>query len=124
MRGLDPRIQYSALPLRFLDCRVKPGNEVMETTMLFRILFAIDLVIAAIALFFFFWGLSDGTVFYAFGLWAGLLAGIAAVLIGGYFLHAQGQRILAYILLLVLALPGLVYGLFILLVIVAQPNWR
>jgi hypothetical protein len=90
----------------------------------FRIVFGFDAIIAAVILFFFFWGLTDGTALYAFGLWIGILAAMAIVLVGGYALHAQDQRVLANLLLLVLALPGFFYGAFVLLIIVLQPNWR
>ncbi len=93
--------------------------------MFFRILFSFDAICAAILLFFFFWGLSDGSVSsFNIGLWGGILAGVAAMLIGAYFMRAQGQRVLANLMLLLLALPGFFYGAFILLIIILQPNWR
>ncbi|MBY0532780.1 MAG: hypothetical protein K2P86_12500 [Xanthobacteraceae bacterium] len=92
---------------------------------MFRVLFAFDALVAAVVLFFFFWGVSDGTVSsFNIGLWTGLLAAVAGVLFGGYYLNASGNRVLAILLLLVLAIPGLLYLLFVLLVIIAQPRWN
>lgn len=93
--------------------------------MLFRLLFVFDAICAAILLYFFFWGLSDGTVSsFNIGLWLAILAAVAAMFGAGYFLHMQGQRVLANLVLFALALPGIFYGAFILLIIIAQPNWR
>ena len=58
------------------------------------------------------------------GLWLALLGGIAAVLGGGWALNAKGQRRAALGVLAILALPGLLFGLFILMVLVLQPRWN
>ena len=93
--------------------------------MFYRLLFLFDLAVAAVVLFFFFWGVSDGTVSsFNIGLWAGTLAVVAGVLFGGYFLNKGGNRALAIVLLLVLAIPGFLYLMFVLLVIVAHPRWN
>jgi hypothetical protein len=93
--------------------------------MLFRILFAFNALCAAILVFFFFWGLSDGTVSsFNISLWLAILAVAAAVLGSTYFLNAQGQRVLANIILFAFALPGFFYRAFILLIVITQPNWR
>lgn len=93
--------------------------------MFYRVLFLFDLAVAAVVFFFFFWGVSDGTVSsFNIGLWGGMLAVVAGVLLGAYYLNAGGNRPLAIILLLVLAIPGLLYALFVLLIIVANPRWN
>ena len=93
--------------------------------MLFRILFAIDAVIAAVILYFFFVGLGDGSVSsFNMGLWLAILGGVAAILFGAWMLNGKGQRAAANVILLLLALPGGLYGFFILLVLILQPNWR
>lgn len=93
--------------------------------LLTRILFVFDLLIAAVILYFFAVGLGDGSV-SAFNaeLWAALLIVVATVLGGGFALHRKGFRRTANLLLAVLAAPGLLYGLFILLIVVTQPNWH
>jgi hypothetical protein len=93
--------------------------------LLFRLLIAFDAIVAAVVLFFFCWGVSDGTVSsFNVGLWLGLLAATALSLCGGWFFYAKGNRVLALLLLLILALPGFLYLLFLLFVIIAQPRWN
>jgi hypothetical protein len=90
-----------------------------------RVLLAIDAAAAAVILYFFVIGLADGSVSSFNGaLWAATLASVAAILGGGALLNAKGQRGLAIVLLLVLAIPAALFGLFVLAMIVAQPNWR
>ena len=93
--------------------------------MLFRVLFVLDLLIAGIVLFFFFWGITDGSVSsFNMGLWTTILAGLAAVLGVGYGLRSAGRTALANLVLLVLAVPGALYGLFILLVVFSGARWN
>lgn len=92
---------------------------------LFRILFAFDALIALVVLWFFVEGLGDGSVSSFNGeLWAAILLVLATVLGGGIALNAKGFRRAAIALLLVLAVPGLIYAAFILLVLITQPNWH
>jgi hypothetical protein len=93
--------------------------------MLFRVLFALDLLIAGIVVFFFVWGLTDGSVSsFNMGLWMTILAGLAAVLGVGYALRSAGRTALANLVLLVLTVPGALYGLFILLVVFSGVRWN
>jgi hypothetical protein len=93
--------------------------------MLFRTLLAIDLAVAAVCVYFFFAGLADGSISsFNGGLWAMILAGVAAVPTGGWLLNVNGHRGAALALLAVLAVPGLLAGLFLLLVVVLQPRWN
>lgn len=92
---------------------------------LFWIVFGIDVVAALVAVFFFIVGLADGSVSsFNMTLWLGLLGGIAGILGGGWALNAKGQRAAAIALLAVLGVPALLFGLFILLIVITQPNWR
>jgi len=91
----------------------------------FRALWVFDAIIAAIVVYFFTVGLVDGSVSaFNIELWLGILAGLAAVLGGSLWLSGTGRPGAANALLLVLAVPGLLYGLFMLLVIVTQPRWN
>ena len=93
--------------------------------MLFWLLSGIDAIAAAILLFFFFWGLTDGSVSdFNIGIWALLLGGVGAILGGGIWLRAQGRHHLANACLAVLALPAAGAGAFVLLLIILQPNWH
>jgi hypothetical protein len=92
---------------------------------LFWTLFCIDVLVAAVVLFFFFAGLGDGSVSsFNIGLWLGILAVLAAVLGGGWLLKSNGHPRLANLVLLILEIPGLLYALFILAVIILQPRWN
>jgi hypothetical protein len=92
---------------------------------LFSILFGIDSIIALVAFYFFVVGLTDGSV-SAFNilLWLAVLGGIAAVLGGSVLLNRNGYRRRANALLLILAFPGLSFGLLLLLALILQPRWN
>ena len=90
-----------------------------------RLLFAIDALAAAVILYFFAVGIADGSVSsFNIGLWLGILGALAVILGGGAALNAKGRRKAATALLLVLAIPAALYGLFFLLIIVFQPRWN
>lgn len=92
---------------------------------LFWTLFSIDGAIALIVLFFFFTGLGDGSVStFNIVLWLAILGGLAAILAGGMLLRSKGHLHLARGVLLILAIPGLLFGLFILCAIILQPRWN
>jgi len=90
-----------------------------------RILLGIDALAALVVVYFFVVGLNDGSVSsFNGGLWAGLLAGVAAVVGGGWALHAQGHRGAAVAVLLILAVPAVAAALFIALILITQPRWN
>ncbi|HWT13206.1 MAG TPA: osmoprotectant transporter permease [Allosphingosinicella sp.] len=93
--------------------------------LLHRLLLAIAGLVVAVIVFFFAWGVSDGTV----GadnilLWLAILAVPGGVLWGAARLRASRQMAAANALLLILALPGAAIGLFILFALVMQPRWN
>jgi len=93
--------------------------------MKFWLLWAIDAVIAAVALFFFLTGLADGSVSsFNMGLWTIILAALAAVVGGSLWIKSTGRTGLAMLLLLILAVPGILFALFLLVVIVSEPRWN
>ena len=92
---------------------------------LFWFTWGFDALIAAIFLFFFFWGLSDGTVSsFNIVLWLGILAGLGGILGGSHRLQAKGLTRPAMGLLMILAIPGLLGVLFFLAVLILQPRWN
>ena len=92
---------------------------------LFRILLAVDALAAAIVVYFFFVGPADGSVSsFNGGLWFAILAALAAIIGGGWSLNAGGKRGPAIALLLVLAIPAVLFGLFMLIIIIANPRWN
>jgi len=84
-----------------------------------------DATIAAVFVFFFCWGLMDGTVSsFNILLWLGILAVLGGVLSGSTWLKQSGKPGAAKSLLLALAIPGFLTALFFLILIVAQPRWN
>lgn len=91
----------------------------------FWTLWGIDAVVAGIALFFFFIGIADGSVSsFNIGIWTLLLLGLAIVVGGSLAARAAGYRGLAIALLVALAVPSVLLGLFFLALIVLAPDWR
>lgn len=88
-------------------------------------LWIFDALIAAVFVFFFLWGIADGTVSsFNIMLWLGILAGLGAVVGGGMALQRAGRVGRAIPLLLLPALPGLLFVLFFVALIVLQPRWN
>jgi hypothetical protein len=91
----------------------------------FWFLWAINAVIAAIVLYFFFEGVADGTVSsFNILLWLALLGIVAAEVGGSLWLRSLGQSALAIGLLLLLAIPGFLAALFFLIVLISHPNFH
>ena len=91
----------------------------------YRILQVIVVIADAVLLCFFAVGLGDGSIDSSnILLWLIMLAVPTAALIGASHLYRKGQRIASWLLLAVPAVPTALYGLFILLVIVMQPDFR
>jgi len=91
----------------------------------FWILWGFDACIALVALYFFFIGLGDGSVSsFNMRLWLMLLGGLAVILMGSLWLKGLGKLLPAKMLLAILAVPGLLYLLFILLVLISKPRWN
>ena len=92
---------------------------------LYRILLVVDAAIAAILLYFFVTGIEDGSVSsFNILIWLVMLGGIALIIGGALALRARGQKVAANLILAVPALPGLLFGLFILLAVILQPRWN
>jgi len=93
--------------------------------LIYRILFGIVAVTAAIIVFFFLWGLSDGTVSADnIALWLMMIAAPGAVLFIAYRLAATDRRAAASAILALLALPATLLGLFFLMLILLAPDWK
>ncbi len=92
---------------------------------LFWSLYGVDAVIALIAVYFFLAELSEGRV-GSFNIlpWLAILGGLAAILGGGLRLKSSGHQRLATGVLLIPAVPALLFGLFLLLAIILQPRWN
>jgi hypothetical protein len=94
-------------------------------TIVVRTLLGIDVLAALVIVYFFVVGVNDGSVSSFNGsLWAGLLAGTAAVVGGGWALEAKGHRAGAMVVLMILAIPAILYALFLALILITQPRWN
>lgn len=90
----------------------------------FWILWGIDAVISIVILYFFFIGLNDGSVSsFNMGLWLFILVALAAIMGGSLWLKTNHMAI-AKALLWIMAIPGILYGLFMLLVIFSGAKWN
>jgi hypothetical protein len=91
----------------------------------FWFLWAIDAVIAAVALYFFFSLAASGRV-GSFNIlpWLAILAALAAVVGGSVWLRSAGQHAVAIVVLLLLAIPGVLFVLFFLLLLILHPNFH
>jgi hypothetical protein len=93
--------------------------------MKFWISWGIAAVVTSVVVYFFLVGLSDGTISsFNAGLWTLLLLGTLAVTAGSLFLKNSGRPGLGALLSLVLALPGLLAGIFMLIILVTQSRWN
>lgn len=91
----------------------------------YRILQAVVIIALAVLVFFFLWGLSDGTVSGAnMLLWLALLAIPAGALFGSNQLWVRQHRAPAFALLAIPAAPALFFGLFVLLFMILQPDMK
>ncbi len=91
----------------------------------FWFLWSVDAVIAAVALYFFF-SLAAGGRVGSFNVlpWLAILAALAAVVGGSVWLRSAGQHAVAIIVLLLLAIPGALFVLLFLLLLILHPNFR
>lgn len=93
--------------------------------MTFWISWGIGALVSAACVYFFAIGLADGSVSsFNGGLWFVMLATCAGVMGGSYMLKARGRTGLALLLSLVLSVPGLLFGLFMLIILITNPRWN
>lgn len=90
----------------------------------FWILWVFDALIALVILYFFFIGLADGSVStYNMGIWLLILAVVGAVMLGSLGLIRHNFNFAAKLVLCVLALPGFIYAIFILMMMGVK-DWK
>jgi hypothetical protein len=90
----------------------------------YRILLGINLIAGAVLLFFFVWGLADGSAAYAMGTWLLILAGVGGLIFWAIELRKRGHKAASLVVLMPVAWPAFFYGLFLLAVIILQPRWN
>jgi hypothetical protein len=75
---------------------------------------------------YFFFSLAAGGRVGSFNIlpWLAILAALAAVVGGSLWLRSAGQHAVGIVLLLLLAIPGALFVLFFLLLVILQPNFH
>lgn len=92
---------------------------------LFKITWGINAIVAIIILYFFSVGLADGTVSARnMSLWFFLTLALAGILWGSIWLRGHGHSTLAMALLLSLAIPALLFGLYFGIAILKNEKWN
>jgi hypothetical protein len=90
----------------------------------FWILWGFDALISLIVLYFLMVGLSDGSVSSSnMSMWVVAVL-IIAVVLGGSLMLKNNYMMVAKILLWLMALPGLFYGLFLLIAVGSGARWN
>lgn len=92
---------------------------------LFWMLWAIDAIATAVILYFFVIGLGDGSISGTnASIWALLVLIPIGLLIGSYILKMRDNITAAKWVLSILFIPALLYFLFSLFIIIANPRWN
>lgn len=93
--------------------------------MKFWISWGVGALVSAACVYFFVIGLIDGSVSsFNGGLWLAMLATCGGVMAGSFLLKQRGRPGLALLLSLVLSIPGLLFGLFVLMLLLTNPRWN
>ena len=92
---------------------------------IFKIIYGVDVVVTLIFIYFFFAGIADGTVSGSnITLWLFILAALTGILGGSIWLRSHNHSAVAYIILLVLAIPAVLFGLYMGLAILNKERWN
>ena len=93
--------------------------------MKFWLLWGFDALIALVLLYFFFTGISDGSVSsFNIGLWLIILLGLTGIMGGSLCLFSAGRSGIATAVLLLLAIPGVLFALFLLILMITASRWN
>ena len=93
--------------------------------MYFHALWGIALLAGVILLAFFAIGIADGSVSsFNIVLWLGILAGTALIIFGSRAVYRRGNAVLGACIAAVLAVPTLLYGLFLLVAVTSGVRWN
>jgi hypothetical protein len=92
---------------------------------LFKIIWTIDALASLVVFYFFFIGVSDGSVSSRnIRLWTVILTALGIILLGSIWLNNHHYGAMALGLLLVLALPALFYFIYLLIVMFSTGRWN
>jgi hypothetical protein len=91
----------------------------------YRLAMVLAVAVAALIVGFFVIGVVDGSVSsFNLALWLGILTGVAGILALAHLLKSQGHPNAGAALLSLLALPGLVYALLVILFVASGVRWN
>lgn len=94
-------------------------------TFLYRLFLTAASLALLVAVYFFAIGLGDGTVSsFNIVMWLALLCGLLGIVGGGWLLDTRGHRGAAMMVLAIVAVPAILAGIAILMMIVLQPRWN
>lgn len=89
------------------------------------LLWGFDAIISLVVLYFFIIGIADGSVSSQnMFLWLAILGALGGIMGGSLWLKGAGHLAAAKGVLYILAIPGLIYVLFLLIVIIGKPKWN
>ena len=92
---------------------------------LFKVLWTVDAIASLIVFYFFFVGITDGSVSSRnMGLWLMITAAITAVMLGSIWLRNHQHPGIAFTMLAIMALPVLFYTIYILVAIFGNQRWN
>jgi len=93
--------------------------------LIYKTLFGIDIVAAVIVGYFFFAGLADGSISaFNIQLWVGIIFVVVTIIASGVALRRAAKPVFANIVLAVLAVPVVLYGIFIGAVVITVTPWN
>lgn len=91
----------------------------------FWTLWAFNALMSLVPIYFFFVGLSDGTITSRnIGLWSIIMIIVGFVLLGTLWLKGNNHLPLAKAILIVAAIPGIFVLLYFLIVFTGKPRWN
>ena len=91
----------------------------------FKILWTIDALAALVVLYFFVEGLGDGTVSGRnMNMWLGIIAALSTIMLGSTWLKNHHYTGAGIVLLLILAIPVLFFGIYILIAMFSNQRWN
>jgi hypothetical protein len=92
---------------------------------LFKMMWVIDALVTVVFLYFFFIGISDGSVSGTnIGLWIVILLILAAVLWGSIWLRNHKYPLLALILAMIVSIPTILFILYFGVAIANHERWN
>ncbi|MFN8354074.1 MAG: osmoprotectant transporter permease [Spirosomataceae bacterium] len=91
----------------------------------FWVLWGFDALVSLVFLYYFLIGVADGSVSsFNIGIWLLLLAIITAILLGSMWLKNHQHLFAAKGVLCIMAIPGAIAALFLLIMLISNPRWN